>query len=253
MSLEVTGLCKRYRRRTAGFAVKNLSFKAENGEILALIGQNGAGKTTTIKCILNFIKKTSGEIMYDGRNVSEFIKDNLVGYMPENLIYPGMTSLDAYLNDIAVLRGLSHGDVRGNLDGLISYLDLEKHRGKYISDFSKGMKQKAGFIQAVFFGPRLLILDEPTDGLDPVARRKILDYIKKLSQSGTTVIITSHILADLERICDRVVLLSDGTLVKDESVSEILSAAEKSGARPFAGGLEDWYFEALGGLGEQNE
>lgn len=250
MSLKISNLKKIYidpfkRNRTE--SVKNVSFDISKGEIYALIGQNGAGKTTTIKCILKFIKPTKGEITFDDQDLNVIMEKNKVGYLPELLQIPSIITARQYLMDLGILRGLEGKYVNWRINELAMLLDIDKALDMNINKLSKGMKRKIAFIQAVINDPALLVLDEPTDGLDPISRRKILKYIRTMANNGTTILITSHLLADLEKICDRVGLMNEGQLLSEISIKcsgngDIINLD-----------LEEWYFQTLMGKENTNE
>lgn len=221
MSLKIIDLTKQYKKRKKYHpAVNNVSLHIDAGEICSVIGQNGAGKTTIIKCILHFIKPTEGEISFDGKTLIELMDDNLVSYLPENLDFPGLISLSDYLYDLCKIKGMKIKVTNDRIHQLLNHFDLSEFADQPIATFSKGMKKKVGFIQSVMNEPKLLILDEPTDGLDPVSRRKLLQTIKGIANSGCAVLITSHILSDLEMICDRVYVLHEGVLLQEIDMKE---------------------------------
>lgn len=215
MSLAVKSLRKSYGIIKSHEVLRGLSFEIESGGIYSLIGQNGVGKTTTIKCILKFIKKTSGEIKFNEKDLSYIMDKSKVGYLPEVLLFTGLVTAKEYLRDLGILKGMNYKYIDKKVSELSGYLEIAEDLNRPISDFSKGMKKKIGFMQAVMNDPEFLILDEPTDGLDPVSRRKILSYIRNMGDNGTTILITSHILADLEEISDKVGLVSRGMLVSE--------------------------------------
>lgn len=250
MSLRVSNLQKIYEdpfKRHRNESVKNVSFEISNGEIYALIGQNGAGKTTTIKCILKFIKPSKGIVQFNGKDLNSIMEKNEVGYLPEMLQIPSIITARQYLKDLGILRGLVNKDVEQKIKELSMLLDIDKALDVNINKLSKGMKRKIAFIQAVINSPQLLILDEPTDGLDPISRRKILQYIRTMADNGSTILITSHLLADLEKISDRVGLMDEGQLLSEVPVGSI------NNRDSIKIDLEEWYFQILMGKEKLNE
>ncbi len=284
MSLEVTNFNKvysRFRLFNKYEAVKNLSFAIEKGQIYALIGQNGVGKTTTIKAMLKFVKITSGSINFNGEDIGKLMNMNKVGYMPEFLTFPALSTLNSYLKDLTMLKGMDVKKSKDKITQLINHFDLDKAVNKPVAKFSKGMKRKVAFIQAVMNEPEFLVLDEPTDGLDPITRRKMLNYVKDMARQGTTILITSHILSDLEEIADKVGLMNSGELIaeinpkdymkKNQIIDIVVNCKNKTDevekSYPLQSGniisfqqideltikqadvksigLEDWYFEML--------
>ncbi len=249
MSLRVISLQKIYIdpfKRNGTESVRNVSFDISKGEIYALIGQNGAGKTTAIKCILKFIKLTNGQITFNDKDLNIVMEKNKVGYLPELLQIPSIITARQYLKDLGILRGLESKYVDCKINELAILLDIHKALDMNINKLSKGMKRKIAFIQAVINDPELLVLDEPTDGLDPISRRKILKYIREMADNGTTILITSHLLADLEKISDRVGLMDEGQLLSEISISNENVDSNKLD-------LEEWYFQTLMGKEKPNE
>lgn len=215
MSISIENLNKSYGICRKNPVVRNLSMTIRKGEIYALVGQNGAGKTTTIKCVLKFIKNSSGTIKYDNEDISCLMRSKKIGFMPENLAFSKTVLLQDYLFDLGSLRSVDNIKLKNRIDFFADQLELSKVLNRSISKFSKGMKKKTNFIQSVIHEPEFLVLDEPTDGLDPISRRKMLALIKEMSVNGCTILITSHILADLERICDKVGLMHDGRVIAE--------------------------------------
>jgi ABC-2 type transport system ATP-binding protein len=220
MSLVIEGLYKKYSSifSKTDYIINDLSFNIEDGQIYSIIGQNGVGKTTTIKCILKLINYKKGKIYYKNSSIETLLEKSMVGYMPENLFFPTNISLEEFLFDLCVLRGVAKKDIKEIIDKLISRFGLGGMQSRNISKFSKGMKRKVAFIQAIISKPKLLILDEPTDGLDPISRRDVLQYIREYADTGNMVLITSHILSDLNLISDKVGLMHDGKLVSEINI-----------------------------------
>lgn len=222
MSLLIEDLCKKYELsiKKSKYIVNGLNFTVNEGEIYSLIGQNGAGKTTTIKCILKLIKKDKGRVLVDDMDIDYLMKDSRVGYLPENLTYPSIVSLEEFLFDLCVLKGMGKQIAQQRIEELTLQFGLADSRKKSISKFSKGMKRKAGFIQAIINQPKILILDEPTDGLDPVSRKLVLNSIREFADRGNMVLITSHILSDLNLISDKVGLIDGGRIISEINIKE---------------------------------
>lgn len=237
MSLIVNHVSKTYQSGIWNvkkvYALKDVSFSLESGSVLALVGQNGAGKTTLIKCMLDFIRTETGSITIDGSGIKKLIQDCQVGYMPERLLFPSRITLSEYISDLMVLRGKSEDEYQELFDTYIQKFYMTKHMNTSVEHFSKGTTKKAAFIQAVLHQPNLLILDEPTDGLDPVSRRALLNEINELKKAGSTVIITTHLLSDISLVADEVIVLQNGCVVRQASVSEISSS------------LDDWYLQTV--------
>lgn len=217
MSLIIEGLYKKYSTpfKNTKYIVNDLSFQVEDGQIYSLIGQNGVGKTTTIKCILKLIKSNAGKVIVDNKNIENLLENSMVGYSPENLMFPTLVSLEEFLSDLSVLKGMKKNDAKQKINELTMKFGLHDVLNKSINKFSKGMKRKVGFIQAVINEPKVLILDEPTDGLDPISRKDVLRYIREFADKGNIVLITSHILSDLSLISDKVGLMNEGKLISE--------------------------------------
>lgn len=215
MSLKVENLCKSYERVKKKDILKNINLEIKKGEICSIIGVNGVGKTTLIKCILGLSKLDSGQVSINGLSLNELKKKGSIGYLPEFLLFLKNINLEEYLNDIAIIKGMDKKIAQKRIEELIKEFGLYEHRKNNIMKFSKGMKRRVGFIQSILNNPKILILDEPTDGLDPYWRRKMLEHIKKIADEETVILVTSHILADLEMISDKVVVMEKGQILKE--------------------------------------
>lgn len=215
MSLKVENLCKSYERVKKKDILKNINLEIKKGEICSIIGVNGVGKTTLIKCILGLSKLDSGQVSINGLSLNELKKKGSIGYLPEFLLFLKNINLEEYLNDIAIIKGMDKKIAQKRIEKLIKEFGLYEHRKNNIMKFSKGMKRRVGFIQSILNNPKILILDEPTDGLDPYWRRKMLEHIKKIADEETVILVTSHILADLEMISDKVVVMEKGQILKE--------------------------------------
>ncbi|MFT5302136.1 MAG: ABC-2 type transport system ATP-binding protein [Mariniblastus sp.] len=202
-------------------ALKDVSFNVNSGEIFGLLGPNGAGKTTFIKILLGIIRKTGGAATMMGQNAGSRAGRRLVGYLPEHLRIPphlnGYTALECYGSLSNVPKSVIV-EKRNYLLDLVGLKGREKDRCK---NYSKGMLQRLGLAQSLLHEPKLLILDEPTDGLDPQARADMRQVIRRLKDDGVTIFLNSHILQEVEMICDRVAILNRGELKYCGAVSDI--------------------------------
>jgi ABC-2 type transport system ATP-binding protein len=226
--IEVKGLVKTYGTK---HAVDGVSFSVRRGEILGFLGPNGAGKSTTMKMITGFVRPDSGNAFVDGVSVLEnpvAVKRKL-GYLPENApAYPEMTVAE-FLGFIAEIRGFRESATRrAHVERAISLTHLASVRNQSIETLSKGYKQRVGFAQALLHDPPVLILDEPTDGLDPNQKNEVRQLIKNMAVEKA-VVLSTHILEEVEAICNRVIIISRGKLVADESPAKLL--ARQPGAR----------------------
>jgi ABC-2 type transport system ATP-binding protein len=226
--LEVEGLRKVFhigffRKRVE--AVNGTSFNVKRGEIFGLLGPNGAGKTTTIKAILRLIFPTEGEIRLFGRSADDREAAKRVGYMPENpYIYQYLKPLE-FLDLCGRLVGLSKADRLARSEAMIDKVGLRHAVDRPIGKFSKGMMQRIGIAQALLHDPELLILDEPMSGLDPIGRKEVRDLLLEQRERGKTLLFTSHILSDVEELCDRVVIMQQGKITSEGRVHDLVETA----------------------------
>ena len=224
-ALEVRDLKKTFhigflRKRVE--AVRGVSFRVERGEFFGLLGPNGAGKTTSIKSILRLIFPTSGAIEIFGEPPTREAMRR-VGYMPENpYVYAYLKPLE-FLDLAGRLSGMPAKARARRAEELLAEVNLLHAVDRPIGRFSKGMMQRVGIAQALLHDPDLLILDEPMSGLDPIGRKEIRDILLAQKAAGKTVIFTSHILSDVERLCDRVVILQRGQVTHEGRISELLA------------------------------
>ena len=212
---------KKYRTgfRETKTALKDFSLIISEGEVFGFLGPNGAGKSTSIKILLNLIFPTSGSVEILGSPVGDADVRRFVGYLPENPYFYD------YLNPMELLQfagktsGMLAGDIQKKTENLLQTVGLWKERKRPIRNYSKGMVQRTGLALALIHDPKIVILDEPMTGLDPIGRRQVIDLILKLKQEGKTVFFSSHILEDIERVCDRIGILVNGTLVRTISIA----------------------------------
>lgn len=214
--IEAAGLTRRYGDFCA---VSDVSFAIEQGEIVGLLGHNGAGKTTIMKMLTGYLEPSSGSVSVDGVAVERqpLVVQKRLGYLPENLpLYPELLVVD-YLAYTAQLRGV---EPRTAVAKAIAATELEEKALDPIATLSRGFKQRVGVAQAILHSPRFLILDEPTNGLDPSQTQHMRELIQKLAQTAT-VILSTHIMQEVDAICDRAIILRDGKLVLDERLADL--------------------------------
>jgi len=212
--IEVKNLTKKYKDVVA---VNNISFNVKKGEIFGFLGPNGAGKTTTIRTLLGFLKPNNGEAYIFGKNIKENIVDirKNVGYIPGELaLYEHLTGRQ-FLQFFSNIRNTD----LSLLDDLFKIFELPLDRK--IKGYSKGMKQKIGIVQAFMDDPEMVIMDEPTSGLDPLLQQKFYEFLKKEKQKGRTMFFSSHILSEVDRICDRVAIIRNGKIVALENIETL--------------------------------
>jgi len=206
-------------------ALNNVSFSIQKGEIVGLLGPNGAGKTTLIKILTGYLQPDSGVVEIDRLDVmgNHQAVQSIIGYLPENApLYPEL-SVQAYLKMIAELREIPADQQLAHISEAIYAVGLEDYRSRPIAHLSKGYRQRVGLAQAILHRPRLLILDEPTIGLDPTQIVQIRNLIKKLAQNST-VLFSTHILPEVEALCDRAIIIMNGQLRADARLEDLSNA-----------------------------
>ena len=199
-------------------AVKDISFTVNAGEVLGFLGPNGAGKSTTMKMITGFLAPTSGEIYVSDHNVSEKPIDakKCIGYLPEGAPSYGEMTPAQFLDFIAEIRKLSEDVKQERKKVVIEQLHLEKVLNQSIETLSKGFKRRVGLAQAILHDPEVLILDEPTDGLDPNQQHEVRELIKSIAPDKV-IIISTHILGEVDAICSRAIIIADGKILVDDT------------------------------------
>ncbi len=224
--IEVNGLTKKYGDR---FAIDQISFSVKKGEILGFLGQNGAGKTTTMKILTGFMPATSGTAKIGGFDVFEnpIEVKKRIGYLPESPpIYPELL-VSEYLNFVSDLRGIPKDQKKKKMDAALEKTQLGDVKNRLIGNLSKGYRQRVGLAQSLIHDPELLILDEPTVGLDPKQVTEARSLIKSLKESHT-VIYSTHILSEVAATCDRIVIIDKGKIVAQEAINSMGSAGASS-------------------------
>ena len=216
MSIEVQKLSKKYQEQ---LAINEISFKVNSGEIVGFLGPNGAGKSTTMKIISCFIKPTSGDVLVDGGSIhkDELSVKSKIGYLPEhNPLYEDMYVRES-ISFIAQMHKIKN--IKVAVQGVIEKVGLVKEAHKKIGQLSKGYKQRVGIAQAIVHDPKVLILDEPTSGLDPNQLEDIRALIKELGKNKT-VILSTHIMQEVDSIWDRIVVIKNGSIVADRNLEQ---------------------------------
>lgn len=226
--IEVHDLEKSYRNGWFGkqvHALKGVSLQVNQGEIFGLLGPNGAGKTTLIKILLGIVRKTGGQATVLGSPAGSRKSRIKVGYLPENHRIPrhltGNTALEFY----GALSGMSLGDIRAKRPALLELVGLAERGTDSVSTYSKGMLQRLGLAQAMLHDPDLIILDEPTDGVDPVGRSDIRAVLRQIKSEGRTIFLNSHLLQEVEQVSDRVAILDRGQVMRIGGVDELTLAS----------------------------
>lgn len=216
--LTLENVTKNYKDFTA---LKEINLELENG-IYGFLSPNGAGKTTLLKMIATLLMPTSGEIYYDGKNIKQMGEEyrEILGYMPQKFGYYRDYSAVRFLSYIAALKGLEKKEAEGKIDELLEQVGLSEVKKKKLRTYSGGMLQRVGIAQALLGNPKILILDEPTAGLDPKERAKFRDILKIYSE-GKIVLYSTHIVSDIETIADRIIMLKDQQLYCNKTVEEL--------------------------------
>lgn len=231
-AISIKNLTKVFRtptvRKQLVTAVQDLSLEVAAGQIYGLIGPNGSGKSTTMKVLLGLLKPTSGTAAIFGRDSSRVDSRNDVGFLPENpYFYKHLTGAET-LAFYGKLCGL-HGPVlRERIGEMLAMVDLEHARDRRLGGYSKGMLQRIGLAQALIHRPRLVVLDEPTAGVDPAGSRKIRDLVLDLKARGISVILSSHLLAQVQEVCDRVGIIFRGRMVREGPLDELIAVEDQT-------------------------
>ena len=205
-------------------AVRGVSFNVEKGEIFGLLGPNGAGKTTLIKTMMGLVHPTKGSVRIFGQDGGRPQTRAHIGYLPENPYFHEYLTPRELLDFYGRLYGMTRADILERRDTLIEQVGLKEAQGRPLRKFSKGMLQRVGLAQALLGRPKFLVLDEPMSGLDPIGRKSVADLIKKVNDQGITIMFSSHILSDVERLCHRVVILNKGSRVAHGSLEDLLKS-----------------------------
>ena len=229
--VETKNLTKIYRDfwgRQKVRALKALDLQIHKGEIFGLLGPNGSGKTTTIKLLLGLLFPTSGEISILGKTASDVGKNEKIGYLPEESYLYRFLNAEETLDFYGRLFKMSGPVRRQRVSQLINMVGLESAKKRQLREYSKGMTRRIGLAQALINDPDLILLDEPTSGLDPIGTKNMKDLILELREQGKTIIMSSHLLADVQDVCDRVGILYQGELKELGRVSDLLQVSNQT-------------------------
>ena len=213
MSLEISNLTKKFGEQTA---LNNINIEIKKNEIIGLLGPNGAGKSTLMKSVVGVIKIDEGKIIFDGKDITEneVLSKKNIGFLPENNPLYQEMYVKEYLQFVANIHGISNEKV----EEIINLVGITPEKNKKISQLSKGYKQRVGLAQAILHEPNLLILDEPTNGLDPNQIVEIRNVIKEIGKEKT-VILSTHIMQEVEALCSRVIPIHNGNIVQDTDIA----------------------------------
>jgi ABC-2 type transport system ATP-binding protein len=219
-AIVVEGLTKVFRQTTA---VDRLSFRVERGRFFGFLGPNGAGKSTTIKMLTGLLRPTAGDAVLEGIRLSQDLLGvkRIIGVLPEELpLYERLTG-EEYLHFAGRMYGLERPQAKSRTGELLEFLSLTEDRSKLIVDYSQGMKKKLALAAALIHSPRILFLDEPLNGIDPVSARVVTDLLQRLTRKGVTLFFTTHVLDVVERLCDEVAVIDRGRIVAQGTLAEI--------------------------------
>ncbi|MBR1952778.1 MAG: ABC transporter ATP-binding protein, partial [Lentisphaeria bacterium] len=229
--VRAVGLTKVFRDfwgRPKARAVNDIDFEIRPGEVVGLLGPNGSGKSTTVKMLLGLLYPTGGKLSVFGRSPRAVETKREIGYLPEeSYLYKYLTAEET-LDFFGSLFDLSAADRKKRIDQLLEMVGMAHARRRRVGEFSKGMARRIGLAQAMINDPSFLILDEPTSGLDPLGCREVKDLILALKKRGKTVLVTSHLLSDVEDICDRVIILYGGKIRAQGELSELLTVSDSN-------------------------
>jgi len=225
-AIEVKALDKRFGPI---HAVRNVSFAVKQGEVLGFLGPNGAGKSTTMKMITGFLEPTDGTVLVGGHDV---ISDPIsvkaaIGYLPEGAPAYAEMTVSGFLNFVAELRGLNGNEKQERINHVIKQINLDSVVNQTVETLSKGFKRRLGIAQALIHDPDVLIMDEPTDGLDPNQKHEVRSLIREMARKKA-IVISTHILEEVEAICTRAIIIAAGQLLFDGSPSELRSRSENN-------------------------
>jgi len=217
-------------------ALQGIHFHLEKGKTLGLIGANGAGKSTCIRILMDFLRPTSGTVKILGKNPDQPRLRQNIGYLPELASFPPSLSCMDLLKFAGKTSAMSASDIQTRSEFLLKRLHLYDERKRLLRTFSKGMQQRASFAMALLHNPSILILDEPMSGLDPLGRAEIVALIQELKAQGKSILFCSHLLSDVERIADDIVILHQGKILRQGSITSLLSNKQS---------LEDLFLQTL--------
>jgi ABC-2 type transport system ATP-binding protein len=225
-AIEFSGVNKVYQRRFGGVqvaALSNISFAVARGEVCAFLGPNGAGKTTSMNILMGFIHASSGRSRVLGYEPGDVRAKERIGFLPENFAFYRYLNAEKLLQFHLRLSRRRLADPAALIASLLAKVKLDTYKGLKIGKYSRGMVQRLGLAQALLGDPELLVLDEPTSGLDPAGRKEVRDLILALKAEGKTIFLSSHILSEVEQICDRVIIIDRGHMVRAGTMQEMLA------------------------------
>jgi ABC-2 type transport system ATP-binding protein len=222
-AIEFSGVSKRFGER---FALRDVSFTLPEGHSLGLLGPNGAGKTTALRLLLGFTAPSEGRVLVAGRSPRDPESRVGVAYLPESLKLPARLTVRRLLQLHGTLAGLAGAELERECDEALELTGIRERAGDRIGGLSKGLTQRVGFAQAFLGKPRLMFLDEPTSGLDPIGVRDARDWMQVARERGSSLLMSSHILSEVERVCDRIAIMNEGRIAASGELGEIVRSGE---------------------------
>lgn len=224
--IELVGITKKFKNNfweKEFFALENVSFTINEGDLVGFLGANGAGKTTLIKCLMDFSRLSLGEIKFDKNLGSSPLEiKSKIGYLPERAyLYQHLTGRE-FLTYTGRLNSISSFELNSRINEWAQKIQIDHALDRHIRTYSKGMQQRLGFISCLIHRPTFLVLDEPLSGLDPLGRKEFKLVLKELNREGVTIFFSSHIVADVEQICNSVVFIEKGKLIYNGNINELL-------------------------------
>ena len=223
VALELVGVSKCYNQR---YALRDVDLSLATGSVLGLLGPNGAGKTSVLRMLLGFTKASAGTVRLQGLPPRDPASRVGVAYLPERLILPSRMTVLSFLRHHAALAGLNGAELESDIEAVLEQAGLSARALDRLGSLSKGLAQRVGFAQAFLARPELLILDEPTSGLDPIGVRDARDWILAARERGCSILVSSHLLSEVERTCDQVAILNEGILVAQGRLDELVEEGE---------------------------
>lgn len=232
-ALVIQGARKSYGRSSVGRAeaVSDVSLVVEPGTIHGLLGPNGAGKTTTLKMLLGLVKPSGGTFEIDGVSAAQRGARKRLGFLPEQPYFPALLTAGEFLSLSGALAGMTRSEVAGSSARLLERVGLEGREKTLLSRFSRGMLQRLGLASSLLGSPRVVVLDEPASGLDPVGQRDVRNLMLELRDEGVSVLLSSHQLSEVEAVCDEVTILNRGTVAARGDIDDLLNVAGQTSVR----------------------
>jgi len=250
-SIETINLTKTYRGQnphTARPALDGVTFDVQPGEIAAVLGLNGAGKSTLMKILLDLVRPTSGKVFLFGKPVQSKAWKQSVGYLPESFHSPPAFTAERLLRYLGQLSGMRDKRLADRISDVLENVGLTENRSRRVGTFSKGMVTSLGIAQALLHEPQLVFLDEPTEGLDPAARKRVRGFLHDLRAGGASILVNSHVLSEIEFVADRIIILHKGRIAANGTLADLLprghSLEVEISSDP--GSIGQWKFRAEG-------